>query len=461
MSSSFVQVPQTYNSLLGEEDIPSSLLPGKQSRMVPASTSLKSVRTGSAAATPSSTSLFQIQTAAGAGYLKPNSVYVSGRLTLTIPVTGANPSWRFSGPQESIPLGGVGLGTNSGVHSASALISRVTVSNGSQQLSQIQQYNVYADFLKAHAASTTYTAIDSSIYEFTGVTRTVSAVPTQQELEIHFAIPLMSPVWSGDQAVPLFLLNSPLTVEILTNSIADAFVTNNATITNYSISNLQLCYESIDVSADLKNAIMDKLRQGQVWRQFMDQVYVINTSAEQGNSYNIGLGVSSLKGVLWADRQPSAGRVSAFAQTGDLILNGFSNCRFSIDGRNINQYDLTDDCMVFSEMNRALATMHDSNRTTIMTKNNFPVPGVQGWYDFNLNRFVVGCSMNAVNDYSVSFSGQPCQMLTIQHQNLTPVNSSNFPYVNETWAAGGQRIYVCLYDELLTIDANGTCSLIR
>ena len=462
MSSSFQQVPQTYNSLLGEEDIPSSLLPGKQSRMVPCTTSLKSVRTGSAAATPSSTSLFQINTGAGAGYLKPNSVYLTGQLVLSIPVVGAAPSWRFSGPQQSGAVGGVGLGDNTGVHSASSMISRVTVSNGSQQLSQIQSYNVYHDILTAHAASTTYTAIDGSIYEFAGVVRSLTAAgATANELTMFFAIPLLSPVWSGDQSVPLYLLNSPLTVEVLTNSIADAFVTNNAAITNYTLNNLQICYEEIQVSADLKNAVMERLRQGQVWRQFMNQVYVINTSAESGNAFNIGLGVSSLKGIVWADRQPSAGRVSAFAQTGDLILNGFSNCRFNVDGRNINQFDLTDDTKVYSELNRALATMHDSNHTSLMTKNYGPAIGNSPWYDFNLNRFAVGCSTNAVNDYSVGFSGCPCQMATIQHFNNSVASIPQFPYVPEAFIAGAQRIYALLYDELLTIDANGVCSLIR
>lgn len=392
--------------------------------------------------------------------MKPNSVYLTGTLSLSFGATGANPSWRFSGPKQAT-FGGVGLGDNTGVHSASAMISRLTVSNGSQQITQIQNYNVYHDMLLAHGASTTYTAIDSAVYEFAGVIRAVSAVPTANESTIRFAIPLISALWSGDQAVPLYLLNAPINVEVLTNSIADAFVTNNLPINNYVLSDLQLCYEEIQVSAELKNAVMDRLRQGQVWRQFMNSVYTLNTSAENGNAFNIGTGVSSLKGIMWADRQPATGRVSAIATTGDLILNGFSNCRFNLDGRNINQFDLTNDTIVYSELNRSIQSLHDSNHTSLMTKNYAPAIGNDPWYDFNLNRFVVGCSTQAVADYSVGFSGQPCQMATIQHFNQTPVNDPDFPYVNEAFIAGAQRIYVLLYDELLTIDANGTCSLIR
>jgi hypothetical protein len=389
-------------------------------------------------------------------------VYLTGKLVIDAPVAGVGASWRFSGPSENATVAGSGAGANTGVHSASAMISRLTVSNGSQQISQIQNYNVYHDMLLSHAGSASYTTMDSAVYEFAGITRSVTVPgPSPAELTINFAIPLISGLWSGETAVPLYLLSAPLSVEILTNSITDSFVTNNLPINNFTLSNLQLCYEEIQVGAELKNAVMDRLKQGQVWRQYMDSVYTLNTSADQGTAFNIGTGMSSLKAILYADRQPAAGRASAIVNTGDLILNGFSNCRFNLDGRNINQFDYNNDTIVYSELNRSIQSLHDSSHTSLFTKDNTPAAGFTPWYDFNVTKFVVGVSTNCVSDFTIGFSGQPCQMATVQHFNNTPINSSNFPYINETWVAGGQRIYVILFDELLTIGADGSCALIR
>lgn len=454
--ASFISVPQTYASLLGAEDIPSAMLPSNQSKMIPCATNLKSVRTSSASVGPSATALFQIQTGAGTGYMKAGSAYLRGQLVLTASGAGAG-TWRFSGPREGIATG-TGEGLNKGIHSASALVSRLTVSNGTQQLSQLTNYNVYHDILLAHGASSDYCLNDSSVYEFTGITRNVAAAPTANETTINFTIPLISPVWSGQQAVPLFLLNAPLSVEVLTNSIADAFVVATTAITNYSLNNLEICYEEIAVSPELKQSIMNRLAQGAVWKQYMDSVYSIQTSADNGASFNIGIGVSSCKGVVGVDRNPSA---IGIGFTGDFMLNGFSNLRVLYDGKLQNSFDLTTDATVYAELNRTLHSMFDSDKTSCLAKNPSPAVGNTPWYDFNISKFVYGVSSQCVNDSSIGFSGEPVQMVTMNHFNATAANSSAYPYVGESWVAGRQRIYFIFYDELLTIDANGSCALVR
>jgi hypothetical protein len=62
---------------------------------------------------------------------------------------------------------------------------------------------------------------------------------------------------------------------------------------------------------------------------------------------------------------------------------------------------------------------------------------------------------------TIGFSGSPVQMVLVQTDNQNPDNSPNFPYSAVAYAAGAPKFFFVLYDELLTIDANGICSLIR
>lgn len=453
---SFYSVPSTYSSLLGADDIPAVMLPSTQSKMIPCTSQLKAVRTSSANPSPGALCLWQIQTGAGAGYLKPGSVYLRGQLTLTLNQAGVG-NWRFTGPAPTPANQAVGVG--SGVNSASALVSRLTVANGAQQMSQLVNYNVWADLLKSHAVSNDYVVNDSVIYEYTGMVRGVANPATANETTINFCIPLISPVFNSQQAIPLFLLNSPLSVEILFNSIADALAIDGAgnSITNYSIANAEICYEEIVVSPELKASVMQRLQGGAVWKMFLDSVYSLSTSSTQGLSYNIGVGLSSCKGVLALDREPTAGTTC-----GNFLLNGFSNARFYYDGKLINNFDLNTDATVYAELNRTLHSMFDSNITSSFAKpaNLVAVAGITPATDFTSFKFAYGVSSQAVNDYSVAFSGMPVQQIVVQTENAGAANNNNFQF-GPAFAGNKNKVFFILYDELMTIDANGVVSLMR
>ncbi len=446
----FSSLPVQYNAMLGSEDIPSSMLPDVKTKMIPCTSNLKSVRTSSANIGAGSLALFQLNTGAGTGYLKSNSVYLRGSVTLTL--TNGGGTWRFTGPQN--------------VHSASALINRLTVSNGSQMLSQLTNYNSWHDILLSHATSRDYIEQDSTLYEGTGVIKTYANPATTFESTLNFSIPLMSPVFNSSQFIPLFLLNAPLTVEVLFNSIADAIQSSTAT-TAYIVNDLQIVYEELAVSPELKQSIRDRMQSGSMWKQYLDSVYSINTSSTSGLSFNLGVGLSSCKGVLVADRQNAVGVV------GQFILNRFSNARFYFDGRLINNFDLTTDAVVYSELNRTLNSIYDSDRTSSLGlvgvgyngAINKTVPLGVGFdtasTDFCTQKFIYGVSAQSVNDFSVGFSGQPVQMIVVQTFNDGGADNVNFPPATQPAFSSVPKVMFVLYDELLTIDANGVCSLIR
>jgi hypothetical protein len=448
---SFYSVPQTYSSLLGSEDIPAVMLPSTQSKMIPCTSQLKAVRTSSANPSAGSLALWQLQTGAGAGYLKPGSVYLRGAITVEMAAGAIAGDWRFSGPP--------------GVHSASAVINRLTVANGSQQISQLVNYHVYADLLKCHAVSNDYVNNDSILYEMTGITRgcgAQGAAGNAANLSFNFAIPLISPVFNSQQAIPLFLLNSPLSVEILFNSVGDALVGRtgagaNQPLVGYTITNAEICYEEIIVSPELKASVMQRLNSGAVWKMYLDSVYSLATTATAGLAYNIGVGLSSCKGVIALDREPVAG-----LNCGNFVYDGFSNARVFYDGKLINNYDLTTDATVYAELNRTMHALFDSNITSSFTKVAAPGAGANTWSDFVAFKFAYGVSSQSVNDYSVSFSGSPCQQILLQTFNDGAANNSNFPYAAALDPNNLKtKVIFVLYDELMTIDANGVVSLMR
>jgi hypothetical protein len=247
-------------------------------------------------------------------------------------------------------------------------------------------------------------------------------------------------------------------VELLFNSIADAFVVDTIAISNYVISNAEICYEEIAVSPELKQSIMNRLQGGAMWKQYMDSVYSIQTAALQNDSYNIGVGVTSCKGVIGVDRNPSAIGVGF---TGDFMLNGFNNIQVRYDGKLINNYDITTDASAFAELNRSLHSMYDSNITSCLSNDASAASGNNPWSDYVVSKFAWGVSSQAVNDSTVGFSGSAVQMITVQHYNNTAANAAAFAYVNEAFVASRQRVYFVVYDEVLLIDSNGVCSLMR
>jgi hypothetical protein len=465
---SFYSTPTVYSSLLGEDNIPATMLPSGASKMIPCTSQLKTVRTQSANLTAGSLALFQLQTGMGTGYLKSNSLYFTGSIRVTGSVSIVGPgSWRFVGPTQGTPVAGDGEGDNKATHAASAMISRLTVANGASQISQQTNYSTYVDLLRTHATSSDYNVNDATVYEYNGVTRILTANQAISDAEgtINFAIPLCSPVFCSPQSVPLFLLNSPLSIEILFNSLSECLVAGaNTTLTGFSINNAQIVYEEIVVSPELKQSVMSKLQGGALFKMFLDNVYSIQSSAENSNSYNIGIGANSVKGVIGIDRAVP-GALGLRGQ-GDFTLNGFSNVRVLYDGKLINNFDIGTDAVAFSELNRCLHSMHDSNITSCLAKAAVSAVGATACNDYVISKFAWGCSSQCVNDYSVSFSGVTVQTITIQHFNNTVAsgaggNSVNFQYVNEAFVAGRQRVYFIFYDELLTIDGNGVCALVR
>lgn len=443
---SFFNVPVSYNALLGEQDIASTMLPSTASKLVPCASVLKAVPTSSGSIGPSSSAMFQIQTGSGVGYLKAHSVYLRFRLDVT--QTGAaNTSWAFKGP--------------AGLHNASALINRLTVSAGSTQLSQLTNYNIWHDLLLTHATSRDYTGADAVQYEYTGIVKDNSADNAINKT-IYVSIPLLSPLFTSAQSLPLFLMQSPLTVEILFNSVASAFkwaAAGNA-VTNYLISNAEIVYESIEVSPELKSSIMSRMANGGVWRQYLDSVYSLQTASQSTLSYNIGAGLSSLKGFLMSEIR--ATDLSTTANDANFVSNGFSNLRVYYDGKLINMFDLNNASTCFAELNRTLNAIYDSDRTSTLTISN-PSNANQNYTDFVNAKWAVGVSSQAVSDLSIGFSGQPAQMVNfiIEHNSGAEAAGSVTPFPNNTVFAAGTIYAFLLYDELLTIDANGVVALLR
>jgi hypothetical protein len=435
-------VPRSYASLdTGAVDIPESLVSSFEKMMPPSQTTIKSVPTQSGDASAGGLQLFQIATGAGNGYLKPNSCYL--RCRISVPVSGAG-VWSFGGGNVVASRAG----------SASAVINRLQISCGGVLINSINNYNVVHDMILNHATSRDFATSDSVLYEHTGVSHQVIGAGTDA---IYVSIPLLAPVFQNQQAIPLFLLNSPIVVECLYNGLGTAIFSTVAT--GFTISEAQLVYETLSVDSSMEMKVKSVLADGKVWRTYLDDYYALSVASSTNFNYNMGLGLSSVKAVLWTSVQNPATTSDPKA----YIYNAQSNARVFLDGRQINLQTQDTMPVIYSEMQRALQNLYDYSCTSNLTfdGNTFNATGIvstAALSDYGTSRFLGGINTNRLNDFGYAFTGQPCQNLNIIWESAAP-DTVKFPgavaYVAST------MYLVVLYSQALTIDASGMIELRR
>jgi hypothetical protein len=153
----------------------------------------------------------------------------------------------------------------------------------------------------------------------------------------------------------------------------------------------------------------------------------------------IGSNYSSLRGVLYT-------QVPSTTVTGTQTLmqiNGQTNARLYLDGRQINNFDLGTDSQIYCEFQRAMGNMFDSSITTFLGPESVAPLTARGYYGSRV--FCGGISTNRVSDY-MAMTGSPCQNINLV------INSSG----------GNFNFYiVLLIDQIMTIDAMGQVTLIK
>lgn len=406
---SYVSGSHTYGLAAAQTDLPPSF--GSSTLPRPISTSVQLVNLAAQSADQNAGGLisFQIPTgASSSGYLKNNSMYL--RCKVTIPVNLAHTA-----------------GFQLASQSASAIINRVTVSINGVVISQINNYHLLHEMLLTHATTSGYYDRDSSILEYTG-----NAAPfiVANNPSVNCVLPLVIPLFNGDKAVPLFLLNAPIQVNIDLNPYQSAILATANDATTYSVSNAQLVYELIHVDANYIQEVKGALAQGNAYQLNLHDFYTMQTATGGTVNYNIGCNYSSVRGVLYTQTIPAVDGTAT-----KMYDNTQTDFKLYLDGRQVNNFAIDNKSVVFAEMNRALGNMFDSTITSNCDATTFLT-----------TKFTGGICTNRVSDV-MAMTGSPAQ---------------NINFVLTSGGANNAVVYiVVLFDQILTIDAAGSVMLIK
>ena len=415
---SYVQGQVQYGIAAAQSDVPPSFSSSGLPRPINSSVQIVSLASNSATQQANGQISFSIPTGPSAGYLKNNSMYLKCKVSLA---NGANLTQNINFALPSA--------------SASSIINRLTVSAG-KPLCQINNYHMLAEMLITHTTSKNFYSDDAAILQFTTCTANAGAA-NASPFPINTAagaavqevvIPIICPIFNADKSLPLFLLNSPISVQFDLNSVASAFKGTAADVPNYSVSEATLVYEVVQPDFQfvqmVKAGMLPSAENpaGNLYQMNLRDFLTMQTASVGSLNYQIGANLSSVNGVLYTQYT----NAPSVANNTLLTSNTQTNCKVLLDGRLINNFNLSAKAQIFAEMNRALGNMFDSN----ITSNCTPL-------DYLSDKFVGGVSTRRVSDV-MAMTGTAAQNINLQLDS----------------AGGNYNTYiVVLYDQILTVDA--------
>jgi hypothetical protein len=386
---------------------------------------------------PSSTMLFQIPTG-GLDFLKSGSAAIRMKVSVTL-VGGAAVSWKFSSSSTSDAYDW---------GSAVSLLDRINVSFGGVT----QSYSNYAHYFNSvltHALNPSYFYNDLKQLCYAGQTK-LATTDTQVCKDVYVTIPLIGVgAFNSQTALPLCLMSSPIQLEIQTQTVNKAFSGATTGITNYSISEASLIYESIQVEPSFVQALKAS-KQGQTFNlRVNDYLSVGPFSPAISERYQLGCGLQSLKAILFTEQLQSC-NATALAEK-NFSSNGLSSLNFYIDGQQVSLVNQTDDAAAFAEMNRALQRLTDSNIVSCLE----PTTNVSGTglrTTYCSHNFLAGASTMNISDWGYSMVGQPASVVSVE-LNHSAVSDQAVRWQSSTAYSSAVDGYIfLLYDALYSVD---------
>lgn len=395
---------------------------------------------------PSSSSIFNIPTG-GNSYFKQGSFYLRGKCSVTVTGT-TSVSWMFAGQAVDTAVTNV----NTGIGGASSLLQRLSVTFPGGQSMSYPQYNHFVNsVVKPHCLSKEYVETELRQLEYAGVTK-LATTDVQDSKDVYFSIPLWLPCFNSNQAFPALLLNGNITLEIVTEAVNSAIYSITNAVSSYSLSDLTLVYETIDVTPEFKNALVQS-KMGSTYNIAMSDFMAVGPQAVSGsNRIQIGVGLSSLKSVLFTFQLTDD--VSAtLAKPKKYTSNGLTNYAIYVNNSIVTPPNITSDDYCYAEMNRALSKISDNNMVSCLT-NIVNTNATNLRNSYTSNNFLAGVSTQVFSDWLFASEGIPCDQLAVEVTLGTPEDTR---WQNTTAAAASNMYIFCLYDSVLVVDiATGT-----
>ena len=450
-------------------EIPNELVSSDRKKPIPLS--VKSMAVASQSGSASSGGQLNFQISSANGFIKPNSVFVKCRVTLT-PVAG-------NATASAI------LAWGNACRNSSSVIERFTVSSGNQ-LESINNYgSSYIPTLLLHCANQSYKNGDDGLLEagFRGLTGwtyvaqqagppVVPAVSSSTQnawvdipagtaygtanTYVDVCIPLYSNLFSNEKAYPLALMAQSTLIQLDLAVFGKALYSAEtvapivAGYSDFTVSGAQLCYDLIQVSPEYLMALKGQMAQGMLYSIPFTSV-LSSQFAKQGNSttYSWGCGLSSLKGVSYSCITAPTLITDAKYLRSDCTVGTVAgnNFRLFIDGQQQNSMTQDTNSARYAGQQAIFGLLTDVNRSVCSggilaygTTNLATNPRT-----FDENFFVGGQGCIRVNEYQ-TMSGTQANNLSLiieTDQNVATVVIAN------AW-----------HDRILVIDANGSCNIV-
>jgi hypothetical protein len=382
-------------------------------------------------------SVIQIPCGASAGLIM--NPYLRFRVQFT---GGANSAqWRFKGSS----------------HCATSCINRLSTYANSVQIDNISNaWDVY-DTLLGHSTSSSWLSTDAKLMLGSNVSFTNAAAAGSDAQT--FCVPLVGMLGS-QSAFPAYLVNGTLQIQIDWQPSVAAMYEDAGTAAGYTgvtFSDVQLIYDKVMP----ETAFVDKVRSDMMAGQKYVLSYTNYSSTAQtlgagavSPSFNYGLNVSSLNGLIVTHRRSSA--LSALTtQIANSVSNGLTSLQLSLDGRLISSVSLDSvnaPAVCFAESQKALGRIFDASLSD-------PITVADASRNTNLSTynsawFFAGVSANRVSE-GLAFQGSPCSVASIQ------ATYNGLSEGDPLAAVAMTAYYLFISSYQLLIDATGSLEIIR
>jgi hypothetical protein len=445
------QVTESHNYLT--QAIPHSLQSNNSAQSIRANNRHFQLATSSSSSQSSGgVVLFSIPPTQGA--ISRGTMYL--RCRVTCPTTAAP---TYADAATSLYLSGPGTlqtvqladGTQSGGAFVPALsngyswMQRLTLyGTGSAVIDQMNYVNDTMSLMLAHNSHPSFLANDGQIQ--LGVSRAFNSTSAaSQYMDLCLPLPL-SCFNNSQHDFPLYLAKNPLCLQIDLASFARAISTGATTAaTDYTISNIFLCYEVLEIPHAMVEAERHAVQSGHPFIMPLQSWLNVAVPMSIMSSYTIGANCSSVRGVYilpfdGTTYSSAAGADNYKRNTTDAVTNWGSgvNAQLYIDGNIKNSSIFDNPVMQFTQLKQAL---HNNIQSSVIN------PSLSTFYSYLNNYYALGFDCVSFDDESTIFGGTPATNLNIQLIGYTSDNKITTVLV--------------LYDTLLSFGADGIMEIKR
>lgn len=420
------------------DSVPEAFRSNKSAKPIPCS--LQTVNLPSLSGTQGlgGSSILQVPCGASAGYM------ANPYLRMTIQLKGVKAGLKKDGVYHF----------KGAAKAATAVINRYATFVNSQMVDNLQNAWALYDTLLLHSTSQPWLQNDGALMLSADTDYKLAADRTVDDLPpIHVCVPLLG-LLGSQSAFPLFLVNGTLQIQVDFQSTIAAFLNAdaNVAVTGVEFSEVQLVYDKISCEQAFVDSVRADMMRGNkfVFGYTNYQLTSVSNAASSSATFNYGLNVSSLRGVVMA--QYETANIATAAKASPSIGNDLTVFQVSLDGRqisNISHNVSLRPAVAFAELQKCMGRLFDASISELSGDREVSVGAAVANYaseqPYNTARFAIGASAQRINE-GLAFSGTPCSVASIQYtQGATAVTS----------------FLIFISDQQLLVTADGSCELVR